>query len=147
MSWLELLATAVPVVIVLARKWRRRSQKQTKEMKVLLYCCQNLIQKYAVRCNEVFLLIYCLRCPIFVVYNEQSISIAAGKLRAKILNFGAIVAELYVPDRHGIVADVLLGFSTHDGWKSSENPCMNTIIGRTAGRLYSDFDSVYCRYF
>ena len=71
-------------------------------------------------------------------YVEQSISIAAGRLRAKILNFGATVAELYAPDRDGNVADVLLGFSTHDGWQSRENPCMNTIIGRTAGRLYSN---------
>ena len=74
--------------------------------------------------------------PASLTYTTcvQSVSIAAGKLRATILNFGATVAELYVPDRDGNVKDVLLGFSTFDGWKSSENPCMNTIIGRTAGR-------------
>ena len=120
MAWFGLLAF-VPAAVVLVRKWRRRSQKKSSQMKVADHdcICIDIMHKRSFKHANIY---------------PQSISISAGKLRATILNFGATVAELHVPDRNGSVADILLGFSTLDGWKSSENPCMNTIIGRTAGR-------------
>ena len=37
-------------------------------------------------------------------------------LVAKITNYGAIVTELHVPDQHGTLADVVLGFDSLDGY-------------------------------
>ncbi|CAE8600283.1 unnamed protein product [Polarella glacialis] len=58
----------------------------------------------------------------------------ATSCRATILSYGATLAELHVPDAQGCLGDVDLGFADLEGWTSPENPFMNCIIGRTAGR-------------
>lgn len=50
-------------------------------------------------------------------------------LRARITNFGATLVSLEVPDRHGNLRDVVLGF---DGLDSYVKPC--AYIGATIGR-------------
>lgn len=58
----------------------------------------------------------------------------AHGLRATLTNFGAIVTELYVPDRDGRFDDVVLGFDEFEPYLSGP-PYMGAIVGRVAGRI------------
>jgi hypothetical protein len=55
-------------------------------------------------------------------------------LIAKISNYGAIVAELHVPDRTGRFADIVLGFENLDGYLAG-HPYFGAIVGRVANRI------------
>ncbi|HEX2972876.1 MAG TPA: aldose epimerase family protein [Tepidisphaeraceae bacterium] len=53
---------------------------------------------------------------------------------AKVMNYGATLVELHVPDKNGKVADVVLGF---DDLKSyvERNPLFGSTVGRVANRI------------
>ena len=55
-------------------------------------------------------------------------------LVAKITDYGAIVTELHVPDRTGVLADVVLGFDTLDGYVTG-TAYFGAIVGRVANRI------------
>jgi aldose 1-epimerase len=55
-------------------------------------------------------------------------------LVAKITNYGAIVAEVHVPDRNGALADVVLGFESLDAYVKG-HPYFGAIVGRVANRI------------
>jgi aldose 1-epimerase len=55
-------------------------------------------------------------------------------LVAQITNFGAKVVSLYVPDRNGNFADIVLGYETIDGYIKG-NPYFGAICGRYANRI------------
>lgn len=57
-----------------------------------------------------------------------------GGLLAKVINFGAIITELHVPDSKGDYADVVLGFNNIETYLT-ENIYAGAIVGRIAGRL------------
>ncbi|MGH9361153.1 MAG: aldose epimerase family protein, partial [Thermoanaerobaculia bacterium] len=55
-------------------------------------------------------------------------------LKAKLINWGAILTELHLPDRNGKLADVVLGFDTLEGWLA--NPAyFGCTTGRVANRI------------
>lgn len=54
--------------------------------------------------------------------------------KARITNYGAAIISLYVPDRHGNTADVVLGFSTLYGY-TQPGPYFGSVIGRHANRI------------
>jgi aldose 1-epimerase len=58
----------------------------------------------------------------------------AHGLEAKITNYGGILVSLVVPDRHGQLDDVVLGFDELDGYLN-EHPCFGAIIGRYGNRI------------
>jgi aldose 1-epimerase len=64
---------------------------------------------------------------LFTLTNKQG-------LVAKITNYGAIVTELHVPDRNGMLADVVLGFENLDGYVKG-HPYFGAIVGRVANRI------------
>ena len=55
-------------------------------------------------------------------------------LRARIMNYGAILVSLEVPDRDGNLADITLGFDKLDGYLG-EHPYFGAIVGRYANRI------------
>jgi aldose 1-epimerase len=55
-------------------------------------------------------------------------------MTARIITFGATVTELWVPDRTGQLADVVLGFDKLEGYVS-QSPYFGAIIGRVANRI------------
>ena len=55
-------------------------------------------------------------------------------IRARIINFGAILVSLEVPDRNGNLADITLGFDKLDGYLG-EHPYFGAIVGRYANRI------------
>lgn len=58
----------------------------------------------------------------------------ANGLVAKITNYGGIVTELHVPDRHGELGDILLGYDKLEDY-IAVTPYFNAIIGRYGNRL------------
>jgi aldose 1-epimerase len=57
-----------------------------------------------------------------------TLSSPAG-LYVKLLTYGARLAELWVPDRHGVSADIVLGCDTLDDWQTH-----GVYLGATCGR-------------
>src|ERR1035441_7739637 len=57
----------------------------------------------------------------------------SGGMLLEIIKYGAAVTRLLVPDRHGRLTDVVLGFDNFDSYKTSR-AYSGAIIGRVAGR-------------
>lgn len=70
--------------------------------------------------------------------HEQSVQLYtltnANGITAKITNYGAIITELHLPDRHGKMADCVLGFDTLEGYLAG-HPYFGCIAGRYANRI------------
>ena len=58
----------------------------------------------------------------------------ANGMEVGIINYGAIVASIKVPDRNGKFGDVVLGFDSLDGYEA-ENPFFGAIVGRYGNRI------------
>jgi aldose 1-epimerase len=56
-------------------------------------------------------------------------------LEARITNYGGIVVSLRTPDRHGEMADVVLGFDSLEGYITSPSPYFGALIGRYGNRI------------
>ncbi|MHC4641573.1 MAG: aldose epimerase family protein [Planctomycetota bacterium] len=58
----------------------------------------------------------------------------ANGLRAKVIDYGAILVSLEVPDRKGKLADIALGFDDLDSYVK-RNPLFGATVGRYANRI------------
>uniref|UniRef100_A0A0E0LY76 Aldose 1-epimerase n=1 Tax=Oryza punctata TaxID=4537 RepID=A0A0E0LY76_ORYPU len=58
-----------------------------------------------------------------------------GGIRAWISNVGATVTSLLVPDKNGVLGDVVLGFDSLDPYQNGTSPYFGCIIGRVANRI------------
>jgi aldose 1-epimerase len=56
-------------------------------------------------------------------------------MEVKITNYGGIVQSLSVSDRNGDLANVVLGYSTLDGYIEDNSPYFGAIVGRFANRI------------
>lgn len=65
---------------------------------------------------------------------EQYTLVNRNGLRTDILNWGATVRTLLVPDRHGNLGDIALGFDTYEPYLG-EHPYIGSIVGRSANRI------------
>lgn len=65
--------------------------------------------------------------------ETYSISAKSG-LRAEIITYGARIHKLFVPDRNGVLYDVVAGFDDADGYMG-DNPYFNAVIGRFVNRI------------
>jgi len=59
---------------------------------------------------------------------------SAKGLRARIMNYGAIIVSVEVPDRYGKLDDVLLGYDSLDKY-IQRGGCAAAVIGRYANRI------------
>ena len=59
----------------------------------------------------------------------------ANGLRAKLTDYGATLVELWVPDRKGVLEDVVLGFDDVRGYESDENQYFGCTTGRVCNRI------------
>jgi len=60
--------------------------------------------------------------------------INANGLRAAVMDYGAILVNLEVPDRNGKLADINLGFDDFDPY-IKRNPMFGAVVGRYANRI------------
>jgi|YelNatPaOPRAMG01_1025707.scaffolds.fasta_scaffold00073_28 aldose 1-epimerase len=58
-----------------------------------------------------------------------------NNLIMKVITYGATVIELWVPDKNGILEDIVLGFDTLGDYESDNNPFFGCIVGRYANRI------------
>lgn len=58
----------------------------------------------------------------------------AGAMVAEVITYGATVTRLLVPDRHGRLADVVLGFDNLNSYRRHE-AYFGATVGRVAGRI------------
>ncbi len=65
---------------------------------------------------------------------ETYLLTAENGFAAEIINYGARIHRLFVPDKNGARVDILAGFATADGYRR-DNPYFNAIIGRVANRI------------
>jgi aldose 1-epimerase len=66
---------------------------------------------------------------------------------AKITDLGGIITELHVPDRNGVLGDVVLGFDRLEPYLA-EHPYFGALIGRYANRIAKgrfELDGVACQ--
>lgn len=57
-----------------------------------------------------------------------------GRIELTFMNFGGIIQKLIVPDGHGRMGDVLIGFDHPESYMS-EHPYFGALIGRYANRI------------
>jgi aldose 1-epimerase len=55
-------------------------------------------------------------------------------LRMKVSSYGAIISELWLPDRRGELADVVLGYESVEQYRAA-TPFFGAIVGRVANRI------------
>ncbi len=55
--------------------------------------------------------------------------------QCSLISYGAAVQELFVPDKHGKLSDVVLGFDDFAGYESPQNPYFGATIGRHGNRI------------
>lgn len=55
-------------------------------------------------------------------------------MEAQIMTYGGIVTSLKVPDKHGGMGDVVLGYD-HLGGYIAKNPCFGALVGRYGNRI------------
>lgn len=58
----------------------------------------------------------------------------ANGMKARVINFGAILVNLYVPDKNGNLEDVVLGFDNLEGYYGNES-FLGVTIGPSANRI------------
>ena len=58
----------------------------------------------------------------------------ANGMKARVINFGAILVNLYVPDKNGNLEDVVLGFDNLEGYYENES-FIGVTIGPSANRI------------
>ncbi|MGH2868975.1 MAG: aldose epimerase family protein [Solirubrobacteraceae bacterium] len=67
-------------------------------------------------------------------------TLSNGHMRVRITNFGGVIQSIYVPDRHGRMADVTLGFRNLAGYEANDvspqpsGGSGSTYFGATVGR-------------
>lgn len=59
----------------------------------------------------------------------------AHGMRVEITNYGGIMVALWAPDRHGKLADVVLGYDTLAGYLGDTQTYFGALIGRYANRI------------
>ena len=61
-------------------------------------------------------------------------TISCGKITVKVTDFGATLVSALVPDRNGVVADVILGYDDANGYLTSDG-YLGATVGRNANRI------------
>ncbi|HEX6333133.1 MAG TPA: aldose epimerase family protein, partial [Flavisolibacter sp.] len=56
-------------------------------------------------------------------------------MQASIIGYGAAITKIEVPDRDGILGNVVLGFHNIEGYLQDNNPYFGSIVGRYANRI------------
>lgn len=63
-------------------------------------------------------------------------TISCGSLTASVTNYGATLVSLLVPDKNGVIADVVLGCEDANGYRTGKG-CLGATIGRNANRIHN----------
>ena len=59
----------------------------------------------------------------------------SNNMVAKLTNFGAVLVSLFVPDKNGNLADVVLGFDSIDKYATNNICYFGSTVGRNSNRI------------
>ncbi len=65
----------------------------------------------------------------------ELVTLAHGAITVEILTYGGIVRRVLMPDRHGAVANVVLGRPTLADYLTDNSPYLGALVGRYANRI------------
>lgn len=66
--------------------------------------------------------------------NKYTITGAAG-MEVSVINYGATITNIIVPDKNGLLADIILGFDTLCGYINAGDYYIGGVCGRYANRI------------
>lgn len=55
-------------------------------------------------------------------------------MRVSIIDFGAVITNIWMPDKNGVLEDIALGFGSIEGYEVNK-PAFGAIVGRVANRI------------
>ena len=55
-------------------------------------------------------------------------------MKVSIIDYGAVITNIWMPDKNGVLEDIALGFSSIEGYEVNK-PAFGAIIGRVANRI------------
>ncbi|KAF0901799.1 hypothetical protein E2562_006433 [Oryza meyeriana var. granulata] len=67
--------------------------------------------------------------------SPELFELDGGGIQAWISNVGATITSLLVPDKNGVLGDVVLGFDSLDPYLNGTSPYFGCIVGRVANRI------------
>ena len=70
-----------------------------------------------------------------VAKTNMPIILKQGDVEVHILQIGAVIQKLIIPDRSGKLADVVLGFDEEEPYRDGTSPYFGAIVGRVANRI------------
>src|SRR5215510_12060138 len=65
---------------------------------------------------------------LFILKNKKG-------MEAAVINFGAKIVSIHVPDKNGKMTDVVVGKSNIDDYMNEQEPYFGAVCGRIAGRI------------
>ena len=72
-------------------------------------------------------------------FNDQPVTqytiVNPSGMQVSIINYGGAVTDILTPDKQGNKANVILGYSSLDGFVQKANPYFNALIGRYGNRI------------
>lgn len=57
------------------------------------------------------------------------------RISVEVLTYGATISAIRIPDRHGNISDIVLGFSDLQGYLGENNPYFGATVGRVCNRI------------
>lgn len=62
-------------------------------------------------------------------------TISCGGITAAVTDYGANLVNLWVPDKNGVTADVVLGYDDCNGYRTANGAALGATVGRNANRV------------
>ena len=62
-------------------------------------------------------------------------TISCGRITATVTDYGAHLVNLFVPDKMGQIADVVLGYDDANGYRTGNGAFLGATVGRNANRI------------
>lgn len=67
--------------------------------------------------------------------KPEIFELSNGTMKVNVSNYGCTITSLFVPDKNGNLADVVLGFDTLEPYLNGMAPFFGCIVGRVANRI------------
>jgi aldose 1-epimerase len=55
-------------------------------------------------------------------------------MKVSFIDFGAVITNIWVPDKNGVFEDIALGFDSIEGYENNK-PAFGAVVGRVANRI------------
>ncbi|PHQ61156.1 MAG: galactose-1-epimerase [Maribacter sp.] len=123
-TYLNILA--VFFVLLGALSCKNRTKEKTQEPKQLVAKIDTTLSGITI--DDFTETIDREKVALYVLKNKNG-------LEAAFTNYGQHLVSLMVPDKNGIMDDIVLGFPTLDGYKKSTGKYFGSVIGRYANRI------------